>query len=48
MSDEERIDSGGEDDGVDETKIRVSFVLAKSIRHDRSSLELPSEPMAGE
>jgi len=47
MSDEERMD-GGEEDGVDETKIRVSLVLAKSIRHDRSSLELPSEPMAGE
>jgi len=31
---------------VEETKIRVSFILSPSIRNDREALELPSEPIA--
>eukprot|EP00577_Skeletonema_sp_RCC1716_P010778 CAMPEP_0113415006 /NCGR_PEP_ID=MMETSP0013_2-20120614/24330_1 /TAXON_ID=2843 ORGANISM="Skeletonema costatum, Strain 1716" /NCGR_SAMPLE_ID=MMETSP0013_2 /ASSEMBLY_ACC=CAM_ASM_000158 /LENGTH=501 /DNA_ID=CAMNT_0000301921 /DNA_START=125 /DNA_END=1630 /DNA_ORIENTATION=+ /assembly_acc=CAM_ASM_000158 len=49
-SDEMSIDPTQDDDGIiidkQQTKIRVSFLLSPSVRHNRHQLELPSEPMA--
>eukprot|EP00986_Skeletonema_menzelii_P000552 scaffold160_cov157-Skeletonema_menzelii.AAC.9 len=49
-SDEMSIDDAAADDGNNkqqqQTKIRVSFHLSPSVRHNRHQLELPSEPMA--